>query len=721
MNNKYWVSIVVLAVFSVNAAFAQIIVNSGQTAAVLAQKLTGEGVTVSNAVLHCTPLAEGIFSVVNSNLGLDSGIVLTNGRAATLGAAVGVNGAAALLANNDNLMPGDSMLNHLAGQTTLDACSLEFDVIPQGDTIKFNYIFSSEEYQNAVCSSFNDAFAFFISGSGVSGNENMALVPGTQIPVTINSINDGVVGSLGTISNCTNMGVGSPFTAYYIDNTSGTSLTHKGLTTVLQAIHAVNPCNTYHLKMVIADAGDAYWDSAVFLEAGSLHTSDYSITAHYFTLHDTAAHISIKGCLPGRFTIFRSDKKPQAQTVKFLIEGTAVNGSDYALIPDSVVIPPDSASAEVIINGLPTVTTGMKYVKLLLLPPVQCTGNQIIDSAVVFILDTMSVHILTPDTVICAGQSVQIHVAGSIDYSYSWLPVNGLLNPDVQNAIASPTGDIEYSVTASFPGTSCVAAPKSVHISIKPSPSVILKTDTIVCYNTTFPLNAQLAVPNNYYSYSWSGPNGFTSTLLDPIVVKPVKESTGLYNVTVRDDSNSCTNTFGINVYVTVPDTPIVNSPFFECVNTAPTTLRATGKNILWFSVFDTAGSPTAPTPPTNQIDSFVFYVTQSVNNCESPRSTVTVEVKKCCDGIICIPTAFTPNGDGKNDYFQILDNFGYNISEFRVFDRWGEMVYNNPAGKWDGTFLGQKAEVGTYFYLIKIKCVLGPEITEKGDVMLLR
>ena len=253
-------------------AFCQIAVAPSQNAYDLAQRLAGQGVTILNPVLTCPSVASGFFTVTSSNLGLDSGIVLTSGRAATQGSLAGINGASSLLASTNNGAPGDAQLDALAGMATVDACALEFDVIPFGDTIKFDYVFSSEEYINAVCGSYNDAFAFFISGGGLSGYKNLALVPGTNIPVTINSINNGIVGTLGNISNCTSMGPGSPFTNYYLDNTTGTTLTHKGLTNVLTAISAVQPCNTYHLKLVIEDAGDALYDSGVFLKAGSLKT-----------------------------------------------------------------------------------------------------------------------------------------------------------------------------------------------------------------------------------------------------------------------------------------------------------------------------------------------------------------------------------------------------------------------------------------------------------------
>src|SRR5690606_13399953 len=126
---------------------AQVNVTPGQTAAALAQTLVGTGVTIANPVLACPSNANGIFSVITSNLGLDSGIVLTSGQAATVGGTQGVNGPNTGAGPGvGNGAPGDADLNTVLGITTFDRCVLEFDFIPTGDTIQFNYVFGSTEY-----------------------------------------------------------------------------------------------------------------------------------------------------------------------------------------------------------------------------------------------------------------------------------------------------------------------------------------------------------------------------------------------------------------------------------------------------------------------------------------------------------------------------------------------------------------------------------------------
>ena len=277
--------LVLLAVVS-RSVFGQIAVTSTSTATALATALTGGGVTISSPTLNCNSLANGTFTVTPGTLvgagasatvwGINSGIVLSTGKVSS------VPGAYSATVSSTNFGgAGDPDLTTLAGAATHDACILEFDIIPTGDTIKFDYIFGSEEYRNSTCGTYNDAFAFFISGPGITGLANMALVPGTTIPVTVNSVNNGVPGTGAgtTLANCTVMGPGSPFTAYYNDNTGGANFKIKGFTNVFTAAHDVIPCNTYHLKITIADAGNFLYDSDVFIKQGSIVSAVYANTA----------------------------------------------------------------------------------------------------------------------------------------------------------------------------------------------------------------------------------------------------------------------------------------------------------------------------------------------------------------------------------------------------------------------------------------------------------
>ena len=337
----------------------QVTVAPGVSAATLVTKLVGSGVVIINPTINCTSNAYGTFSGPSS-LSFDSGIVLTNGQAGTIGPAIGAFGPATGFASTNNTTAGDLQLTSLAASPTFDACILEFDFKPAGDTIKFNYVFGSEEYGCCVCSGYNDVFAFYISGPGFSGPTNMAIVPGTTVPVCINSVN------CSTGSLCTAMGPGAPYCAHYVNNSTGTSITYYGMTTTMQAIAAVTPCDTYHLKLAIADAGDHILDGGVFLKAGSLSSTGTHITPLGLFPADTTigAQFTVRGCSPGKFIFSRPSPTAAPLTIHFSIAGTAINGYDYATIADSVIIPPYATTDTLYITPLTVPPTGVKTVKL---------------------------------------------------------------------------------------------------------------------------------------------------------------------------------------------------------------------------------------------------------------------------------------------------------------------------------------------------------------------
>ncbi len=148
----------------------------------------------------------------NTNIGLSSGILMGTGKIVDpiFG---GVNEHSSM-SYDGYLSPqlsGDADLLTLSGNqpgaASIDACVLEFDFVPLGDTVKFRYVFGSEEYPDFVCSSFNDVFGFFISGPGISGPYsnnaiNIALIPGTTMPVAINTVNDGNAGYGNNPADC---------------------------------------------------------------------------------------------------------------------------------------------------------------------------------------------------------------------------------------------------------------------------------------------------------------------------------------------------------------------------------------------------------------------------------------------------------------------------------------------------------------------------------------
>lgn len=199
----------------------------------------------------------GFFDGSATNLGVNAGILLTSGKTTN---AIGPNNMSGITESLNTL--GDPDLDALIPTfQTNDASVLEMDIVSLEDTIVFEYVFGSEEYLEWVGSSFNDVFGFFISGPGIDGVQNIALIPNIDIPVSINNVN--------AYTN----------SAYYVDNGDGGSapqntddfyVQYDGLTTVLTATAIVTPGETYHIKIAVADAVDMAYDSGVFLSTASL-------------------------------------------------------------------------------------------------------------------------------------------------------------------------------------------------------------------------------------------------------------------------------------------------------------------------------------------------------------------------------------------------------------------------------------------------------------------
>lgn len=234
-------------------AFA-LVVTPTADGSTLANTILGSGITISSVVYTGAAGASGTFTGgAASGIGIESGILLTSGNAA---GAVGPNNDDGFTGSNG--LPGDSDLDGLIpGFTTYDATILEFDFESAGGDLFFSYVFASEEYNEYTNSSFNDVFGFFLDGN------NIALIPGTSTPVSINNVNGGNPFGVGAsnpdLFNNNDLNDGGPFF----------DIQYDGFTDVFLAQALGLSEGTHHIKLAIADAGDFILDSAVFIQAGS--------------------------------------------------------------------------------------------------------------------------------------------------------------------------------------------------------------------------------------------------------------------------------------------------------------------------------------------------------------------------------------------------------------------------------------------------------------------
>lgn len=162
---------------------------------------------------------------------------------------------------NDSAWSGDMDLNQAIGIASTNATSLEFDFTPLTNFLSFDYIFASNEYKDESPCQYSDGFAFLIKEKGSPANyQNLAVIPGTT--TTVSSINIHPATPLGGCSAVNEI--------YYNGNNTATSpINYAGQTVVMNAQTNVVAGKTYHIKLVIADDKNQYYDSAVFLKAGS--------------------------------------------------------------------------------------------------------------------------------------------------------------------------------------------------------------------------------------------------------------------------------------------------------------------------------------------------------------------------------------------------------------------------------------------------------------------
>lgn len=411
----------------VSVATAQLTVQNTQTPAQLVQNvLVGGGVQVFNVTFNGLPgntisPQAGTFNGTNSNIGINSGILLTTGN---ITVAPGPNNTGSMSTPTNPPSGGDPDLTAISGGfQTFDKAVLEFDFIPTGDTVTFQYVFGSEEYPEFVNSGFNDAFGFFLSGPGINGPFtgnaiNIALIPGTTTPVTINNVNNGsndcpLGGPNGPCMNC----------AYYVNNCGGMTVQYDGFTTVLTAIAAPLICgDTFHIKIAIADVGDASWDSGVFLKAGSFSSNNVSMESNIdITGSDS---ILFEGCGMASIKLFRTDSA-LSHTVTINVSGTATNGVDYSTIPNSIVFNPGQGTYFLNINAFADgLTEGLESVIIEL---VQTICNVSDTQTVMFYIGDYFTPTSTPlnATKNCVNEYVSIGVSiqnGDPPFTYLWQP-----------------------------------------------------------------------------------------------------------------------------------------------------------------------------------------------------------------------------------------------------------------------------------------------------------
>lgn len=288
--------------------------------------LADAGIEVLDVQYSGSPLATGYFTGGEPSVGLKRGLLMSTGRVASQGIGTGAdkNGINFASSSFDISFP-DPLLETISTGNQFDLVRYRVTFRTQGDSIRFRYVFASEEYPEYTCYSFNDVFGFFLEGPGYAGAINIARIPNSNLPVAINNIHP----LNSDVPDCLPMN--EQF--YHDNNNSNLQPAYDGFLDIFTAEAAVQPCAEYVMTLALADIFDHTYDSAVFLEAQSFG-SNADVNASFepgeAILTENAAADTIKlhfGQIPA--TLF---------PLQVEIGGTAQNGIDYLPVNATTLI-----------------------------------------------------------------------------------------------------------------------------------------------------------------------------------------------------------------------------------------------------------------------------------------------------------------------------------------------------------------------------------------------
>ncbi len=337
----------------------------------------------------------------------------------------------------------------------------------------------------------------------------------------------------------------------------------------------------------------------------------------------------------------------------------------------------------------------------------------------VALLDTMRLE-LGPDSTICFGTSITlIPQTNALTDTFKWTPPPPLINYDtIRTPIATPNDTTKFYLTAKW---GVCTRKDSIIINVLHKPVADAGKDTTVCYKTDATLFGSASNLSGTVNFAWRPPDSLDSPNM--AVTRVRLDTTRQFTLTVTDN-------YGCNFSVTDSVIVTMQSPLVAfagndtiAIINRDHQLLATGRNAV-----DFVWSPVAPlnnpfiaNPIAVMKNDTYFYV--HITDAIGCSDDDTIFIKVYEGPTYYLPNAFTPNGDGLNDVF-FPTPVGIRTTEyFRVFDRYGKLMYQTTAWLqgWDGTLKGKPASSGTYVWIIKGIDKNGSVVEMKGTVILLR
>lgn len=581
----------------------------------------------------------------------------------------------------------DIDLSAIATGTITNGGVLQFDFEALGDTLVVDYMFASAEYPTYVCSNFNDAFGFFIAGPGINGPysnnaENIALIPNSNTPVAINTVNPGISGSAGNPSYCAQQDPNwVSNSVYYTTQFAGYSgETYNGGTVPMTARIPLQCGEIYTIKFAVGNVSDQALNSGVYINK-CIFPVVCSADVNYEP--PTNVNGSIEGCQDGGSLIFRrvgcSGNEDQSLTAQVTFSGTAQNGVDYTGVPSSITFSPfqteivvpleitDDQIAEGVEDAMITVTT--------ILP-----NGETVTSETTFAINDREELLTSSQNSIanCYEEETVIEVTvnqGTAPYSFSWSTGESTASVQV------PVSDIVQTYTVQTTDACGDSTIETITVERNSPVSIELHASNLeYCPNQAITFNTTVNEEN--VSLNWDFGSATSSG----------------YPSQVATQSTSVESAFEASTNVVV----IASNGDILCNDTSSVQITVV-----------TCGC----TDPSST--NFNPLAVKDDGSCLPNKPTVTA------------PNVFTPfdNNTINNLFFLSTENAKY--IELTILNRWGNVVFEGKGNQahppvWNGTDTsGKELSAGTYFYKYKVEGFSSnPEeniLTGQGFVELIR
>lgn len=675
-------------------------------------------------------LSIGQFNSGANIINVNDGIILSTG-AIDLASGPNIDNEAGFSFNLESL---DADLDQLATSTLFDVTGIEFDFVPLNDRVSFRYVFASEEYCEFVGTAFNDVFGFFVSGPGINGAfannainvASITTLNGTEESVSINNINH-LINETFYVDNITTTDAQNceiPYVPLLQD-----FIEYDGFTIPLIASFQVIPCETYHIRLVLGDVGDANLDSAVFLQSNSFDLGEsVKIRAE---VPSSDAPIAYENCVDGQFVFTRNTLGDLNQdlTVDFNIsdDSEAINGVDFVEIPLSITIPAGDTSAILPITIIDdTILEGAEKLKLELNYNCDCLDPTLTE---LIIEEVEELFAFFPEINACANQNFDLApiISGGLP-PFNFLWETGVISDTLT---VNTNVSTQYSVTITdFCGNS-IPAIANVNVQEIPTATLTGIYDFCEISETGIPVTLEGNPPWSIeYNIDEIAQIPLENIQTNPFYLNVPTE--GIYTLTAFSDANCVGNIIG---------TAEVKSPFAISTNIVLPTCPNSTDGSIEITQLD-AVSPFSMEWNIETEDAYFLenltagIYTLSIadgDSCLYERdfdlSAISSDIKDCAP--VYIPNSFSPNDDGINDVFSIFFDTQAGIEQvvsLQIYSRWGALIFEQTnfvpiegATDWAGDFRGRKLDTGVYVYVVNLAFSDGSTLVVSGDVSLVR